>query len=134
MTTRAEKIADWTAPLAAVFAALCCLGVSFIVAGLAAAGLSFLRSDPILWPLMIGSILIALWGMWRGLRTHGSAGPFVLGLLSGIALVAGVIFVHGFPAGELIYAGSAGLIGGTIWNVGARVRCERSTLEVGNKP
>ena len=83
---------------------------------------------------MIGSILIALWGMWRGLRTHGSAGPFVLGLLSGIALVAGVIFVHGFPAGELIYAGSAGLIGGTIWNVGARVRCERSTLEVGNKP
>ena len=74
---------------------------------------------------MIVSILVALWGMWRGLRTHGSAAPFMIALLSGIALVSGVIFVHGFPARELIYAGSVGLIGATIWNMGARVRCER---------
>ena len=126
MRSRGERIADWTAPLAAVFAALCCLGVSFIVAGLAAVGLSFLRSDPVLWPLMIVSILVALWGMWRGLRMHGSAVPFIVALFSGIALVAGVIFVHGFPARELIYAGSVGLIGATIWNVGARVRYERA--------
>lgn len=74
---------------------------------------------------MIVSILVALWGMWRGLRMHGSAVPFIVALFSGIALVAGVIFVHGFPARELIYAGSVGLIGATIWNVGARVRYER---------
>ena len=125
MTTQAERIADWTAPLAAVFAALCCLGVPFIVAALAAVGLSFLRSDPILWPLMIVSLLVACWGMWRGRRTHRSTGPFVIGLLSGIALVAGVIFVHGFPARQLIYAGSVGLIAAMVWNVRARVRCER---------
>jgi mercuric ion transport protein len=125
MTTRAERIADWTAPLTAVFAALCCLGVPFIIAALAAVGLSFLRADPILWPLMILSLLVALWGMWRGRRTHGSAGPFIVALLAGIALVAGVIFVHGFPARELIYGGSVGLIAATIWNVSARVRCEK---------
>ena len=130
MTTKAERIADWTAPLAAVFAALCCLGVPFIVAALAAVGLSFLRSDPILWPLMIVSLLVAFWGMWRGRRTHGSAGPFFVALLSGIALVAGVIFVHGFPARQLIYAGSVGLIAATVWNVGARVRCERMSRGV----
>lgn len=127
MTTRAERIADWTGSLGAVFAALCCLGVPFIVAALAAVGLSFLRSDPILWPLMIVSLLFALWGMWQGRRTHGMLGPFILGLLSGIALVAGVIFVHGFPARELIYVGSAGLIAATIWNARARVRYERPT-------
>jgi mercuric ion transport protein len=125
MSTKAEKIADVAGPLGAVFAALCCLGVPFIVAGLAAIGLSILRADPILWPLMIVSLIVALWGMRRGWRTHGSAGPFVIALLSGIALVAGVIFVHGFPARELIYGGSAGLLAATVWNVSSRVRCER---------
>ena len=128
MSTKAEKIADVAGPLGAVFAALCCLGVPFIVASVAAIGLSFIRRDAILWPLMIASLLVALWGMWRGRQTHGSAGPFAVGLLSGVSLVAGVIFVHGFPAREMIYAGSAGLLAATIWNVTARVRCERRML------
>ena len=132
MRTRAERIADWMAPLAAVITALCCLGVPFIVAALAAVGLSFLRSDPILWPLMIVSLLGALWGMWRGQRTHGNAGPFSVALVSAIALVAGVIFVHGFPAKELIYVGSVGLLSATISNVRARARCERSAV-IGNE-
>jgi len=125
MTTKVERIADSAGVFGAIFAALCCLGVPFIVAGLAAIGLSFLRSDPILWPLMILSLIVALWGMWRGRRMHGRVGPLIIALVSGIALVAGVIFVHGFPARELIYAGSAGLIVATIWNISARVRCER---------
>ena len=120
-----EKFADSAGALAAIFAALCCLGVAWIVAALTAVGLSFLRADPILWPLMIVSIFVALWGMWRGKRTHGSLGPFLLALIAGVALVAGVIFVHGFPARELIYGGSAALIGATAWNVMARTRCER---------
>lgn len=78
MTTRLERIADSAGVFGAIFAALCCLGV-----------------------------------------------PFIVALVSGIALVVGVIFVHGFPARELIYAGSAGLIVATIWNISARVRCER---------
>src|SRR5438067_12784422 len=101
MTTRAERVADIAGPLGAVFAGLCCLGVPFIVAALAAVGLSLLRADPILWPLMIVSLIVALWGMWRGWRTHLNAGPLIAGVLSGAALVAGVIFIHGFHAREL---------------------------------
>ena len=125
MTTKAERVADIAGPLGAVFAALCCLGVPFIVAALAAVGLSILRADPFLWPLMIVSLIVALWGMWRGMRTHGSTGPLLIGVLSGVALVAGVIFVHGFPARQLIYAGSVGIFAATFWNVASRVRCER---------
>jgi mercuric ion transport protein len=129
VTTKAERVADIAGPLGAVFAALCCLGVPFIVAGLAAIGLSILRADPFLWPLMIVSLIVALWGMWRGWRTHGSKGPLLVGALSGVALVAGVIFVHGFPARQLIYAGSAGIVAATIWNVSFRTQCERRLRE-----
>ena len=102
-----------------------------MVAALAAVGLSFLRADPILWPLLILSIILALWGMVRGWRTHRNAGPLVLGLLAGAALVAGVIFVHGFPATELIYGGSAAMIAASIWNAIARTRCEHRMRETG---
>lgn len=124
---RLERIADWAGALGAAFAALCCLGVPFIVAALTAAGLGFLRSDPILWPLMIASILVALWGLWRGRRVHALLGPFALGLVAGAALVAGVIFIHGFPARELIYFGSAALIGASVWNAMARRLTLRSS-------
>ena len=125
MARRLERVADWTGPIGSIFAALCCLGVPWLVAAISAVGLTFLRSDAILWPLMIASVLLALWGMWAGRRAHGSALPFLTGFLSGAALVAGVIFVHGFPAKELIYAGSVGLVGASLWNALARTRCER---------
>jgi mercuric ion transport protein len=129
VTTKAERVADIAGPLGAVFAALCCLGVPFIVAALAAIGLSILRADPFLWPLMIVSLIVALWGMWRGWRTHGNTGPLLVGALSGVALVAGVIFIHGFPARQLIYAGSLGIFAATIWNVSSRTQCERRLKE-----
>ena len=128
MARKVERFADWTGPIGSVFAALCCLGVSWLVAAITAVGLGFLRKDAILWPLMIASILIAIWGMWLGTRAHRSFLPLILGVASGIGLVAGVIFVHGFPARELIYAGSVGLIIASVWNAALRTRCERSGL------
>jgi mercuric ion transport protein len=125
VTRRLERVADWTGPIGSVFAALCCLGVPWLIAAVSAVGLSFLRTDALLWPLMIASVLVALWGMWIGRRTHHSPLPLVAGLLSGAALIAGVIFVHGFPAKELIYLGSAGIIGASLWNASRRSRCER---------
>ena len=122
VTRGVERIADWTGPIGSVFAALCCLGVPWLVAAVTAAGLGFIRDDAILWPLMIASILLAFLGMWLGRRAHQSWLPLALGVGSGVALVAGVIFVHGFPARELIYAGSAGLIGASIWNAMLRSR------------
>lgn len=122
---KAERIADSAGVLGAIFAALCCLGVSYIVAGLAAIGLSFLRKDAILWPLMLASLVVAMWGMWRGRRIHGSAIPLIIGLVSGIALVAGVIFIHGHPARWFIAAGAVGLVVATVLNVTARLRRTR---------
>lgn len=122
MTRRLERIADWTGPIGSVFAALCCLGVPWLVATVTAAGLGFVRADAILWPLMIASILLAFAGMWLGRRAHQSWRPLILGVVSGVAITDGVIFVHGFPARELIYAGSAGLIGASLWNAVLRSR------------
>jgi mercuric ion transport protein len=115
--SRFIKFADVAGVLGAVFAALCCAGTPFIVAGLAALGLSFMRRDAILWPLMLASLLIALLGFWRGRQMHGRAGPFVVALVSAMVLVAGVIFVHGFPALEMIWTSVAAFIGATAWNV-----------------
>jgi mercuric ion transport protein len=106
--------------LGAVFAALCCAGTPIILSALAALGLSFLRSDRILWPLMAASLLVALWGFWKGQQLHRSAGPLMAGLVGAAALTAGVIFVHGFSAKELIGAGTVCLIAATIWNIVAR--------------
>lgn len=116
------RVADSAGVLGAAFAALCCAGTPFIVAGLAAIGLGFLRKDAILWPVMILSLAVALWGFWRGWRMHERIGPLLVALPSAIALVAGVIFVHGFPAREMIWAAIVGLIAATAWNIAARRR------------
>ena len=115
--------ADTGGVLGAVFAALCCAGTPLIVSGLAALGLTALRSDAILWPLMLASLLVALWGFWRGWRLHGRAGPTIVATLGGVSLVAGVIFVHGFPAMQLIWGGALLLIAATVWNVRVRAVC-----------
>ena len=119
--SRAARLADGAGVLGASFAALCCAGTPLIVSALAAVGLSFLRNDAILWPLMFASLVVALWGFWRGRQLHGSTGP--LFLAGGAALVAGVVFIHGFPAKQTIWAGAAALVAATAWNVSARRRC-----------
>src|SRR5262245_52418350 len=87
------SVADWAGVFGASFAALCCAGTPFIMAGLAAMGLSFLRRDAILWPLMIASLLVALGGFLRDTRFHLRRGPLVLAVVASATLVAGVIFV-----------------------------------------
>ena len=119
---RTGIIADVAGVGAASFAALCCAGTPLIVAGLSALGLSFLRRDAILWPLMLASLLVALWGFGRDRRRHGRAVPLALAAVAAISLTAGVIFVHGFPAMQMIWAGIAGLILATVWNVLLRRR------------
>lgn len=117
---RFAGVADGAGVLGSVFAALCCAGTPLVVGVVSALGLGFLRSDGILWPLMLISLAVALWGFWKGRQLHRSAGPLVLGLCGAAALTAGVIFVHGFPAMELIYAGAGSLVCATLWNLVAR--------------
>lgn len=117
-----RRLPAWTdgAGALAAFAALCCMGAPVIVSALAAVGLSWLRRDAILWPLMFLAIAIALWGLSHDRREHGLAGPLALAGTAAVALVAGVVFVHGAPARLLIYAGALALVAATLWNIRAR--------------
>ncbi|HUQ47886.1 MAG TPA: MerC domain-containing protein [Gemmatimonadaceae bacterium] len=117
------QLTDAAGTLGAIVAALCCAGTPLIVAALTAAGLSGLRRDKILWPVMVVSLAIALWGYWQGHRIHKSWTPIILGLIGAVSLSLGVIVVHGFPAMQMIYAGAALLIAATAWNIVARRSC-----------
>lgn len=121
--SRTTRLADSAGAIGAILAALCCAGTPLIVSALAAVGLSSLRNDAILWPLMFASLAVALWGFWRGRRVHGSAGPLSLAAVGAAALVAGAVFIHGFPAKQVIWAGAAALVAATVWNVVRRRRC-----------
>jgi mercuric ion transport protein len=114
---------DAAGVVGAVLAALCCAGTPFIIGGLSALGLGFLRKDGILWPAMLLSLSIAVAGFWRGARTHGGWGPFAIGAIGAMSLAAGVIVVHGFPAMPMIYAGAAALVVAAVWNGYARRQC-----------
>ncbi|HEV2017624.1 MAG TPA: MerC domain-containing protein, partial [Gemmatimonadaceae bacterium] len=75
--SKAVRIADSAGTFGAIFAALCCAGAPLVLSVLAAIGLSFLRTDAILLPLMGISLAIALWGFWMGRRLHGASGPLL---------------------------------------------------------
>jgi mercuric ion transport protein len=119
--SRAVRWADSAGVIGAVFAALCCAGAPVILSVLAALGLSALRRDAILWPLMIVSLCVALWGLWTERRAHGLDAPLAFAVGGAVALVAGVVFVHGPPARLLIDGGAVGLVAATLWNIWARV-------------
>ena len=115
--SRSLRIADSAGVLGAIVAAFCCAGTPIIVGALAAVGLGFLRKDAILWPVMLVSLLVALWGFWRGFRSHANVGPLLLGIGGSVSLASGVIVVHGFPAMQMIYGGAIALLVATFWNV-----------------
>lgn len=127
MTTMKRDLGRFTtggAVVAATCAALCCAGLPIIVSILAATGLGFLRNDAILLPVILVAIGIALWGFWRSRRVHGSAAPLLLASVGGIALIAGVVLLHGIIAKAFIGAGSILLLIATIWNARLPQACD----------
>jgi mercuric ion transport protein len=121
-TARAQ-LTDAAGALGAIVAALCCAGTPLIVAALAATGLSALRKDAILWPIMLVSLAEAIWGYWQGHRIHHAWAPLIVGVIGAVSLALGVIVVHGFPAMQMIYGGAMLLVAATIQNIVARKRC-----------
>lgn len=121
--------ADSAGAFGAAFAALCCMGAPVIVGTLGAVGMGWLRQDAILWPLMFLSLGVAFGGLVRDRRRHGRVGPLVLAALGAVALVAGVIFVHGASARLLINSGAVILLAATVWNVRERKTSHPSSLE-----
>ena len=110
--------------IAATCAALCCAGLPIIVSILAATGLGFLRSDAILLPVIGVALLVALWGFWRRRSVHGSSIPLALGVIGSIALVAGVVWLHGPVAKACIGAGAVILLLAAIWNARLPRACD----------
>ena len=123
-----SRLADGAGVVGAVLAALCCAGAPIILSVLSALGLSFLRNDAILLPFMSIALLIALWGFWAGRRIHGSSRPLLLAVAGTTALVAGVVFIHGFPAKQVIGVGALALVGATMWNAYLRRTCVAPVL------
>ena len=118
------RLAGGAGVVAATCAALCCAGAPIIVSILAATGLSFLRSDAILLPVIGLALAIALWGFWRSRRVHLSSGPFLLGVAGSIALVTGVVFLHGLIAKVAIGVGTVMLLVATVWNARLPRACD----------
>lgn len=116
-------ISDGAGVVGAVLAALCCAGTPIVVSVITAVGLGFLHNDAILWPLMLASLAVALWGFWQGVRVHQHAMPALLGTVGAISMASGVILVHGPVARPMIYVGALLLCGATLWN--ARLRRAR---------
>ena len=109
--------ADGAGVLGAIVAALCCAGTPLIVSALSVLGLSFVRRDAILWPIMLASLLVALWGYWRGFLSHRKPAPLALGIVGALVLACGVMVVHGPAAMRMIYGGAIVLIVATATNV-----------------
>jgi hypothetical protein len=118
------RLAGGAGVVAATCAALCCAGAPIVVSILAATGLSFLRSDAILLPVIAVALVVALWGFWRSWRVHGSRMPLTLGMAGSLALVSGVIYLHGFVAKLFIGAGTLLLLVATVWNACLPQTCD----------
>jgi len=102
-----------------LFAALCCLGFPALLSILSAIGLGFLINDDILRPLMIGFLLVAIWGLALGMRHHGSPWALIVGILSAVTLY---VFIY-VSFNELIAGlGIAGLVIASLSNVFLRQR------------
>jgi hypothetical protein len=89
-----------------------------------APGLSFLRRDAILLPVIAVALVVAQWGFWRGRQSHRSFGPFALGLVGSFALVAGVVPLRGPIAKLFIGVGALALLGSAIWNARLPRSCD----------
>jgi peptidoglycan/LPS O-acetylase OafA/YrhL len=118
------RFAGGAGAIAATCAALCCAGAPIIISVLAATGLSFLRSDAILLPIIGVALAVALWGFWRTRQVHQSSVPLALGLVGSLALVAGVVFLHGRIAKTFIGAGTVLLLVATVLNVRLPRACD----------
>jgi hypothetical protein len=110
--------------VAATTAALCCAGAPIIVSILAATGLSFIRDDAILLPVIVTTLVIAIWGFWKSRQRHRRNGPLAVATMGAISLVWGVVWLHGAIAKWAIGIGTAFLLVTAIWNARLAKACD----------
>ncbi len=103
----------------ALFAALCCLGVPALLSILSAIGLGFIVNDAVLVPLLLVFLLVALAGLFIGMRHHRQPWALALGGVGAVVLLAAIVVV---PSGVLAGVGIAGLVAASLLNVWLRTR------------
>lgn len=115
------------AALVTLVAVLCCAGVPALLTFVGTIGLGILIRKHLLFPLMVGALLLGTWGATRSYRTHRN--PLVLGgyLLSALALPIGMKASH-----PLMYAGLAGLLFVTGSDLVLKLRTPEACLTGGN--
>ena len=119
--------------LGAGIAAACCLGIPVVLATLGAAGLGFLIHDAYLFPAFVAFAALSVWLVYRSARRHGRMAPFWVSLSGAVFGGVGLwLMVTGlYPQPWSVYAGLAGLVGGSVWDF---VNGRRATARVGETP
>ncbi len=115
-TLHAEK---W-GPLGAIFAAACCLGLTWLVSLVTALGAGILIRDSILLPLVVIFLAVTIGGLSRSYRRHSWTVPLAAGSLGAALLLVGM-----FTARPLSYAGIALLIAAPLLDLYAQFIIER---------
>ena len=110
---------DKIGPLGTIFAALCCIGTSSLLAFLSAVGVGLLINDAILLPLLIILLAMSIMGLYSSFKHHANRWPLILGGLSSIFIF---FFIYGWLLRPLVYVGLLGLIGASVWNIFLRKR------------
>ena len=93
------------AALVTLVAVLCCSGVPALLSFVGAIGLGVLIKKHLLFPLMVGSLLIGTWGAFRSYRLHRSLLILSGYIVSALALPIGMKVYH-----PLMYAGLVGIL------------------------
>ena len=118
------------ASIVSLVAVLCCLGIPSMLSFMGALGLGVLVKKHLLFPLMVGSLLLGGWGAFMSYRRRQSVPLLVAYLVSALALPLGMKFFH--PAMDAGLAGLLLLTGEDLWRrmVSARsgASCKRESL------
>ena len=109
--TMTELLKQFAAVVGSGFAAMCCLGVTSVLAVLSAIGAGFLIRDAFLIPLYLALLGLSAWLLYSSARSHGNLTPFWVGLGGALLAFAGLWILAAF-----VYAGLTVLIASSVWD------------------
>lgn len=85
------------------------LGLPIALSALSRIWLGFASVDPILVPLIVVALGVVMFGLWLGVKSHGRAESFMIGLVGSTATVIGLLaYTPVAVFGFLIVTGAIG--------------------------